>query len=60
MRGDIDALESELRQHEQAQEDAAAQLTRAQEELKVARRDAEGAAETIERAPAGCPLARTG
>jgi outer membrane murein-binding lipoprotein Lpp len=37
--GDIDALESELRQQEQAQEDLSQQLARAREDLKVAESD---------------------
>jgi hypothetical protein len=40
-RGDVDALESQLRQLELAQEDVAAQLVQAREVLKVAQRDSE-------------------
>ena len=38
--GDVDALESELRQQEQAQEELTQQLVRARDDLKVARSDA--------------------
>lgn len=41
LRGNIDALESQLRQQELAQEEIVAQLAQARDELKVARRDSE-------------------
>ncbi len=41
LRGNIDALESQLRQQEQAQEEMAAQLAQSRDELKVARRDSD-------------------
>ena len=41
LRGNIDVLESQLRQQEQAQEETTAQLAHARNELKVAQRDSE-------------------